>query len=124
MGHVDGLLLFLDLMGAVDADRDGGHHVAPPCAVFSPLRCCREATPFVAGARIFESCPDPVKQFHFRGRWTGRVSLGLALPLSGHTHPLLTEMIRELRYVPEVVERVHGSDHRPPCCPLSNGALH
>ena len=63
MGHVDGLLLFLDLMGAVDADRDGGHHVAPPCAVFSHLRCCREAAPSVAGARIFESRLDPVKRF-------------------------------------------------------------
>ena len=66
MGHVDGLLLFLDLMGAVDADRDDGHHVAPPCAVFSPLRCCRDAAPSVAGARIFESRLDPVKHFNFR----------------------------------------------------------
>src|SRR5712691_3616370 len=107
MRHVDGLLPFLDLPGAVDADRDG-HHVAPPCTVFSPLRCCREATPSVPGIRIFESCLDPVKQFHVRGRWIGRVFLGLALPLSGHTHPLLTEMIRELPYVPESVERVRG----------------
>src|SRR4030095_8388324 len=43
MGHVDGLFLFLNLVGAVDADRDGQHHVAPPFVVFSPLRCCREA---------------------------------------------------------------------------------
>src|SRR2546427_7331226 len=70
MGHVDRLLLLLDLLGAIDAGRDGGHHVAPPCAVFSPLRCCREATPSVPRARIFESRLDPVKQFHFRRRWT------------------------------------------------------
>src|SRR6266404_7108643 len=57
MGHVDGLLLFLDLLGAVDADRDGGHHCRIPCAVFSPIRCCRETTPSVPGARIFESRP-------------------------------------------------------------------
>src|SRR6266849_4584581 len=69
--HVDGLLLFLDLMGAVDAERDDGHHVAFPCAVFSPLRYCREAAPSVPGARIFESRLNPVKQFHFRWRWTG-----------------------------------------------------
>src|SRR3989442_14954866 len=114
MGHVDGLLLFLDLLGAVDADRDGGHHVAPPCAVFSPLRCCREATPSVPGARIFESRLDPVKQFHFHRRWTGVSFIVLVLSLSGHMHPLLTDVIHELPYVPETVERVHGSDHRPP----------
>ena len=45
----------------------------------------------------------------------------LAVPLSGHTHPLLTEVIRELSYLPETVERVHGSDHRPPHRPLSTG---
>src|SRR5882724_8096236 len=121
MGHVDRLLLLLDLLGAIDAGRDGGHHVAPPCAVFSPLRCCREATPSVAGARIFESRLDPVKQFHFRWRWTGASSIVLALPLSGHTHPLLTGVIHELPYGPETVERVHGRDHRPPDRPLSHG---
>src|SRR5712692_8498428 len=51
----------------------------------------------------------------------GRPSIGLALPLSGHTHPLLTDVIHELPYVPETVERVHGSDHRPPDGPLSHG---
>src|SRR6266851_7384871 len=121
MGHVDGLLLFLDLLGAVDADRDDGHHVAPPCAVFSPLRCCREATPSVPGAPSFEPRLDPVKQFHVRWGWTGASFYRLALPLRGHTHPLLTEMIHELPYVPETVERVHNSDHRPPHRPLSSG---
>src|SRR5216684_4864812 len=121
MGHVDGLLLFRDLLGAVDADRDDGHHVAPPWAVFSPLRCCREATPSVPGAPSFEPRLDPVKQFHVRWGWTGASFYRLALPLRGHTHPLLTEMIHELPYVPETVERVHGSDHRPPHRPLSSG---
>jgi hypothetical protein len=50
-----------------------------------------------------------------------RAPAGLALPLSGHTHPLLTEVIHELPYVPEIVERVHGSDHRPPYRPLGSG---
>src|SRR6266566_2029415 len=102
MGHVDRLLLLLDLLGAIDAGRDCGHHVAPPCAVFSPLRCCREATPSVAGARIFESRLDPVKQFYSRWRWTGAsfYRAKLALPLSGHTHPLLIGLSRdgEVRY--------------------------
>src|SRR2546425_9402008 len=49
MGHIDGLLLFLDLMGAVDADRDVEHHVAPPCAVFSPIAPPRRARPARAG---------------------------------------------------------------------------
>jgi hypothetical protein len=31
MRHVDGLLHCLDLIGAIDADGDVGHHVAPPC---------------------------------------------------------------------------------------------
>jgi hypothetical protein len=31
IGHADGLFHFLDLVGAVDADRDvGPHHIAPP----------------------------------------------------------------------------------------------
>src|SRR2546425_10103003 len=85
MGHVDGLLLFLDLLGAVDANRDGGHHVAPPCAVFSPIRCCREATPSVPRARIFESRLDPVKQFHFRWRWT-EASFYRASPPAQRSH--------------------------------------
>src|SRR6266567_512858 len=80
MGYVDGLLLFLDLLGTVDADRDGGHHVAPPCAVFAPFRCCREATPPVPGARIFGSRLDPVKQFHLRWRWTGASFSRASLP--------------------------------------------
>src|SRR5713101_7853140 len=50
----------------------------------------------------------------------GRLSIVLALPLSGHTHPLLTHVIHELPYVPETVERVHGRDHRPPDRPLSD----
>src|SRR3989304_3637394 len=61
MGHVDGLLLFLDLMGAVDADRDGGHHVAPPCAVFSSSMPPGSDTVCSWGC-IFESRLDPVKQ--------------------------------------------------------------
>src|SRR6266498_4363223 len=55
MGHVDGLLLFLDLTGAVDANRDVGHHVAPPCAVFSPSRCRREAAPSAPGGGLVSS---------------------------------------------------------------------
>src|SRR5713226_9240341 len=55
------------------------------------------------------------------GGGQGRLSIGLALPLCGHTHPLLTEVIQELPYVPETVERVHGRDHRPPYRPLSHG---
>src|SRR6266851_4475988 len=55
------------------------------------------------------------------GAGQGRLSIVLALPLRGHTHPLLTEMIHELPYVPETVERVHNSDHRPPHRPLSSG---
>src|SRR2546422_5447806 len=51
----------------------------------------------------------------------GRLSIVLALPLSGHTHPLLTAVIHELPYVPETVERIHSSYHRPPDRPLSNG---
>src|SRR5260370_42377675 len=51
----------------------------------------------------------------------GRLSIVRALPLCGHTHPLLTEVIHELPYVPETVERVHGRDHRPPYRSLSHG---
>src|SRR5713101_5934172 len=51
----------------------------------------------------------------------GRLPIVLAFPLSGHTQPLLTEVIHELPYVPETVERVHGRDHRPPHRPLSSG---
>src|SRR5882724_5060642 len=81
------------------------------------------STPSVAGARIFEPRLDPVKevQVHFRWRWTGRLSIVLALSLRGHTHPLLTAVIHELPDVPETVERLHDSDHRPPDRPLSHG---
>src|SRR5712691_2486188 len=122
MGHVDGLLLFLDLMGAVDADRDVGHHVAPPSAVFSPIRCRREAAPsvpwgLVSSTRASILSNSPIST----GVGQGRRSIVLALPLSGHTHPLLTEVIHELPYVPETVECIQGSDHRPPHRPLCHG---
>src|ERR1700674_435221 len=48
------------------------------------------------------------------GAGQGRLPIVLVLPFSGHTQPLLTEVIHELPYVPETVERVYGSDHRPP----------
>ncbi len=60
-------------------------------------------------------------KFLSAGAGQGRLSIVLALPLCGHTHPLLTEVIHELPYVPETVERVHGSDHRLPHRPLSSG---
>src|SRR5712691_4364860 len=121
MRHVDGLLLFLDLPGAVDADREG-HHVAPPGAVFSPLRCCR-GDDTVCSWRLISSSRASIlsRSSISAGVGQGRLSIVLALPLSGHTHPLLTDVIQELPYVPETVERVHGRDHRPPYRPLSHG---
>src|SRR6267143_2838786 len=61
MGHADGLLLVLDLLRAVDADREGGRHVAPPCAVFSPIRAAGTRHRLYLGACIVESRLDPVK---------------------------------------------------------------
>src|SRR3989454_4908526 len=57
MGHLDGLVLFLDLLGAADADRDVDHHVAPPCAAFSSIQCCREAAPFVTRGSYCRAAP-------------------------------------------------------------------
>ena len=48
----------------------------------------------------------------------GRLGLALALPLVGHQHPLLPALIDELPYVPETIQRIHGSDHRLPHRPL------
>src|SRR5207247_11438124 len=63
-------------------------------------------------ARILESRLDPVKQFYFRWRWTGAsfYRAKLALPLSGHTHPLLIGLSRdgEVRYLLETETRLHS----------------
>ena len=57
LGHVNGLVLLVDFMRAVNADRDD-RHVAPPCAVSSPQSPGRQdSAPPVPGGSYLRIAP-------------------------------------------------------------------